>query len=97
MGQINDVEAYLRSLDSSLESWYCYLTAACRYFTQKGLLSVLYRTQLLMNVSVHVHPSSQVFIYLCPVRLLLYVGPDQSRDDLHQVFHWFLWSFDHHL
>ena len=51
MGQISEVEGHLKSLDSSLEVWHGYLTAACRYFTQKGLYSVLYRTQLFMNVS----------------------------------------------
>lgn len=52
MGQILEVESYLKSLDPSLELWQSYLTAACRYFTQKGLYSVLYHTQLLMNVSI---------------------------------------------
>lgn len=53
MGQIQEVEGHLKSLDPSLEVWHSYLTAACRYFTQKGLYSVLYHTQLLMNVSIH--------------------------------------------
>ena len=53
MGQITEVEGHLKALDASLEVWQGYLTAACRYFTQKGLFSVLYRTQLLMNVSYH--------------------------------------------
>ena len=52
-GQIVEVEGHLKTLDSSLEVWHGYLTAACRYFTQKGLYSVLYHTQLLMNVSLH--------------------------------------------
>ena len=52
MGQIQEVEGHLKTLDSSLEAWHSYLTAACRYFTQKGLYSVLYHTQLFMNVSV---------------------------------------------
>lgn len=51
MGQIQEVEGHLKLIDPSLEVWHSYLTAACRYFTQKSLYSVLYHTQLFMNVS----------------------------------------------
>jgi len=49
-GQIEHVEECLTRVDHTLSTWEAYLTAACRYFTQKGLFSVLYRTQLFMKV-----------------------------------------------
>ena len=49
-GLIEIVEECLKTLDSSLAAWEVYLTAACRFFTQRGLFSVLYRTQLFMQV-----------------------------------------------
>ena len=50
-GQIQHVEECLQRVDHTLSTWEAYLTAACRYFTQKGLFSVLYKTQLFMKVS----------------------------------------------
>ncbi len=51
-GQIEYVEDCLQRIDHTLSTWEGYLTAACRYFTKKGLFSVLYRTQLFMKVGV---------------------------------------------
>lgn len=50
-GQIEYVEECLQRIDHTLSTWESYLTASCRYFTQKGLFCVLYRTQLFMKVN----------------------------------------------
>ena len=49
-GMIEMVQECMRDMDPSLSAWEIYLTATCRYFTQRSLYSVLYNTQLFMKV-----------------------------------------------
>ena len=50
-GVIENVQEILKALDHSLGQWEPYLTAVCRYFTQRSLYHILYQTQLFMRVS----------------------------------------------
>ena len=55
-GEIEQVQNLMAELDPTLGSWEHYLTAVCRHLDQRGLLYILYSTQLFMKVSV---PPSQ--------------------------------------
>eukprot|EP00731_Ephydatia_muelleri_P038143 Em0665g3a len=48
-GEIDQVQNLLLELDETLARWDDYLMAVCRCFTQKGLLHILYSTQLFMK------------------------------------------------
>ena len=53
-GQAEQVMACMKELNPSMVAWEQYLTAACRFFSNKSLYSVLLTTQLFMNVSPRV-------------------------------------------
>lgn len=49
-GVIENVQDILKALDHSLIQWESYLTAVCRYLSQRSLYHILYQTQLYMRV-----------------------------------------------
>ena len=51
-GVIEKVQDILKALNHSLVQWEPYLTAVCRYFSQRSLYHILYQTQLYMRVCV---------------------------------------------
>ena len=61
-GVIEKVQDILKALNHSLVQWESYLTAVCRYLSQRSLYHALYQTQLYMRVCVCVHVS---FVEYC--------------------------------
>lgn len=53
-GVIDSVQDILKALNHSLTQWEAYLTAVCRYLSQRSLYHILYQTQLYMRVSERV-------------------------------------------
>ena len=49
-GVIERVQEILKVLNHSLVQWELYLTAVCRYLSQRSLYHILYQTQLYMRV-----------------------------------------------
>lgn len=51
LGQLEQLEESLVSVDPSLVSWERHLTAVCRFLSQRKLFHILYRMQIFMKVS----------------------------------------------
>ena len=65
-GVIERVQEILKVLNHSLVQWELYLTAVCRYLSQRSLYHILYQTQLYMRVyTVCVSLSVCVCVCVC--------------------------------